>query len=151
MDGTGETAAQRVTDLQAQLAAAEAEAAAEAGGAKPADSPVPAVAAAEQAAEGDGKQAAEGQPAPTAEGTGSVAAAPEAAAAVEQPKGILEALKELPASEGSPHDFIERLRAVAGQLVEDGQLVEADLVGPAEARVLNSTVIRLVGELVAKL
>jgi hypothetical protein len=155
-----QTAAQRVTDLQAQLAEAEHAAAAEAA-AKPADA-TPAGApttdaektaaelAAAQAAVQDPAAAQAAEPPATAQGTGAIAAAPAEAAAAPEAKPVLDLIKELGAPE-SPHGFIENLRTVADHLEADGRIVGADLLGAGEVNKITATLVKVVGEIVGKL
>jgi hypothetical protein len=154
------TAAQRVTDLKAQLAEAEAAAA-----------PGPMT---DKPAEGDGTRPQDGQPTATAEGTGAIAAAPASAAGepagaaalptgaevpAEKPPAVLDLLKQahdeaINAGEGAQpgqHHFIETLRTVAERLVADGRIVEADLLTPAESGKVHAALIKVVGELLGKI
>lgn len=65
-------------------------------------------------------------------------------------KSIVDQLKELP-DEGSPHAFVSNLRTIAEELKADGKLVEADFLTPAEQSGVTAVLVKLVGELAAKI
>jgi hypothetical protein len=44
--------------------------------------------------------------------------------------------------------FIERLRSLATKLAQEGEIKESEIIGPAQADIVNPVLIRVVGELV---
>lgn len=107
----------------------------------PAPDPAPPAVDPEQAANTPGGAAAvAAQAAPAAEEP-----APPAAPAAASATPILDALKSTGIG-----DFVTNVRKVSQKLLDEGQILEGDLLTPGESHAVNSTVIKLIGELIGK-